>query len=241
MSTHTQFLRKTAAWPLASLLVLCSALAAGPACSAEAAHVIPAYTGQEQAPAGQETAVVAGGCFWGVQGVYEHVKGVLRAESGYAGGNQATAHYEVVSSGETGHAESVKITFDPHKISYAKILQIFFSVVHDPTQLNRQGPDVGTNYRSAIFPQDAQQAQVAKDYIAQLNHARVFNAAIVTRIEPGMAFYAAEQYHQDFLVRNPSYPYIVYNDLPKVENLKRVFPADYQPNPVLVLSARPHD
>src|SRR5215475_12849004 len=148
-----------------------------------------------------EVAVLAGGCFWGVQGVFQHVDGVTNAVSGYAGGEQKTAHYEMVGSGRTGHAESVRITFDPRKISYGRILQIYFSVAHDPTQLNRQGPDVGTQYRSAIFPLSAEQARVAKAYIAQLNQARVYDAAIVTKIEPNREFYAAEDYHQDFLTR----------------------------------------
>jgi len=221
-------------------LVLCCALASAPVWSAEAAHVIPAYAGTETAiSAGTATAVLAGGCFWGVQGVYEHVKGVLRAEAGYTGGSAGTAHYEMVGTEQTGHAESVKITYDPRQISYAQLLQVFFSVAHNPTELNRQGPDTGPSYRSAIFPQDAQQGQLAKDYIAQLNKARVFDAAIVTRIEPGKTFYPAEQYHQDFLVRNPDYPYIVYNDLPKIADLKRLFPAVYRADPVLVLGARP--
>ena len=220
-------------------LVLCSVLAA-PVGAAEAGRAIPAYAGTEAAPAsGTATAVLAGGCFWGVQGVYEHVKGVLRAEAGYTGGSAATAHYEMVGTEQTGHAESVKVTYDPRQISYAHLLQIFFSVAHNPTELNRQGPDTGPSYRSAVFPQDAQQAQVAKDYIAQLNKARVFDAAIVTRIEPGQTFYPAEQYHQDFLVRNPDYPYIVYNDLPKVAELRRLFAADYRADPVLVLGAHP--
>jgi peptide-methionine (S)-S-oxide reductase len=154
--------------------------------------------------------------------------------SGYAGGEKKTAIYETVGSGQTGHAESVRITFDPRKISYGRLLQIYFSVAHDPTQLNRQGPDVGTQYRSAIFPNNPEQARVAKAYIAQLNQARVYDAAIVTKIEPGKEFYAAEGYHQDFLTTHPTYPYIVYNDLPKIEDLKRIFPDVYRPNPVLV-------
>src|SRR2546425_11045117 len=157
-------------------------------------------------PSGQvqpEVAVLAGGCFWGVQGVFQHVTGVTQAVSGYAGGSQATAEYETVSTGTTGHAESVQITFDPQTISYGHLLQIYFTVAHDPTELNRQGPDVGTQYRSAIFPANPEQASIAKAYIAQLNQARVFNAAIVTKIEPDREFYAAEDYHQDFLTRHP--------------------------------------
>lgn len=221
-------------------LALCGALATVPSWAAEPAHVIPPYAGTEAAAsAGTATAVLAGGCFWGVQGVYEHVKGVMRVEAGYTGGSAATAHYELVGTEQTGHAESVKITYDPRQISYTHLLQIFFSVAHNPTELNRQGPDTGPSYRSAIFPQDAGQAQLAKDYIAQLNKARVFDAAIVTHIEPGQTFYPAEQYHQDFLERNPNYPYIVYNDLPKVADLKRLFPADYRADPVLLLGAHP--
>jgi peptide-methionine (S)-S-oxide reductase len=201
---------------------------------AENAHTIPAPTIDEPAGNGHsEVAVLAGGCFWGVQGVFQHVKGVEQAVSGYAGGAKATAEYETVGTGTTGHAESVKITFDPHKISYGKILQIYFSVVQDPTELNRQGPDYGTQYRSTIFPQDAEQARVAKDYIAQLDKAHVFDAKIVTTIEPGKTFYPAEGYHQNFLVRHPDYPYIVINDMPKIANLKRSFPREYREQAVL--------
>lgn len=192
-------------------------------------------------PAGQatsEVAVLAGGCFWGVQGVYQHVKGVVDAVSGYAGGEKSTAEYERVSMGTTGHAESVHITFDPRRITYGRILQIYFSVAHDPTELNRQGPDVGTQYRSAIFPTTEAQANIARAYIAQLDQAHVFKKAIVTRIESDRGFYPAEAYHQDFLNRNPTYPYIVYNDLPKIDNLKRLFPDLYQDNPVLVRARR---
>jgi len=181
-----------------------------------------------------EVAVLAGGCFWGVQGVYQHVRGVTRAVSGYAGGGKGTAIYEAVGMGNTGHAESVEVTFDPKQISYGKILQVFFSVVHDPTQLNRQGPDEGTQYRTAIFPLNDAQASTAKAYIDQLNQAKVFKRKIVTTIESGKAFYPAEAYHQDFLTRNPNYPYIVYNDLPKIEDLKKIFPDLYRRDPVLV-------
>jgi len=179
-------------------------------------------------------AVLAGGCFWGVQGVFQHVEGVTSAVSGYAGGDKATAEYRRVGSGTTGHAESVRITYDPRKISYGRILQIYFSVAHDPTELNRQGPDVGTQYRSAIFPTNAEQARVAKSYIAQLNQAHAFKAAIATTIEPGRSFYPAEDYHQDYLTQHPTNPYIVINDLPKIENLKRILPEVYRPTPVLV-------
>jgi len=203
--------------------------------TAEEARVIPPPAADEAASAAaSEVAVVAGGCFWGVQGVFQHVDGVTRAVSGYDGGEKATAHYEMTSTGTTGHAESVQITFDPRKITYGRILQIYFSVAHDPTELNRQGPDEGTQYRSAIFPQSDEQAKVAKAYIAQLDSAHAFKEPIVTTIEPGRTFYPAEDYHQDFLAHNPGYPYIVFNDLPKLANLKRVFPALYRPDPVLV-------
>ncbi|MBT1159244.1 peptide-methionine (S)-S-oxide reductase MsrA [Aminobacter anthyllidis] len=199
---------------------------------------IPAPALDAPAQGNSEVAVLAGGCFWGVQGVFQHVEGVANAVSGYAGGDKQTAQYSVVGSGSTGHAESVRITFDPHKISYGRILQIYFSVAHDPTELNRQGPDTGPQYRSTIFPVDAEQAKVAKAYVAQLDNAKVFDAAIATTIEPGHAFYKAEDYHQDFLTLNPTYPYIVYNDLPKIENLKRLFPERYRSDPVLVSEAR---
>ena len=169
--------------------------------------------------------------------MFQHVEGVTSAVSGYAGGAAATAHYETVSGNTTGHAESVRVTFDPRRISYGRILQIYFSVAHDPTELNRQGPDVGTQYPSAIFPTNADQAQISEAYIAQLNQAHVFDAAVVTKIEPGRDFYPAEEYHQDFLTRNPRYPYIVINDLPKIEHLKRIFPDLYRSIPVLVATA----
>ena len=178
--------------------------------------------------------MLAGGCFWGVQAVFQHVDGVTGALSGYAGGEANAAQYEIVGTGATGHAESVRITFDPRRISYGRILQIFFSVAHDPTELNRQGPDRGTQYRSTIFPADPGQAAIAKAYIAQLGAAHAFDAAIVTTIEPGRSFYPAEAYHQDFLTRHPSNPYIVVNDLPKLEQLHRLFPDLYRADPVLV-------
>ncbi|MCX5495044.1 peptide-methionine (S)-S-oxide reductase MsrA [Kaistia dalseonensis] len=202
--------------------------------AAEDAVVIPAPIVDEAASGTSEVAVLAGGCFWGVQGVFQHVKGVKNAVSGYAGGAADTAQYETVSRGDTGHAESVQITFDPREVSYGRLLQIYFSVAHNPTELNRQGPDTGTQYRSALFPMNAEQAKVAASYIAQLDKAKLFPAPIVTRIEPFKGFYPAEAYHQDFLTLNPSYPYIVYNDLPKVENLSQVFPNEYRKDPVLV-------
>lgn len=187
-----------------------------------------------------QTAVLAGGCFWGVQAVYQHTRGVTKALSGYAGGQKDTAHYELVGSGRTGHAESVSITYDPREISYGKILQIYFSVAHNPTELNRQGPDFGTQYRSAIFYADEEQKRIASAYIAQLQQAHVFGSPIVTKLEALSGFYAAEDYHQDFLVLHPSYPYIVFNDLPKLDNLKRVFPDYYRETPVTVMaSSRP--
>ena len=170
--------------------------------------------------------------------MFQHVQGVSNAVSGYAGGEKKTAAYDAVSMGGTGHAESVQVTYDPRRISYARILQIYFSVAHDPTQLNRQGPDTGTQYRSAVFPVNDAQARIAKAYIAQLGDAKVYGAKIVTTIEPGKQFYPAETYHQDFLVRNPSYPYIVINDLPKIDDLKRLFPELYRADPVLVAKAR---
>jgi len=181
-----------------------------------------------------ETAVFAGGCFWGVQGVFQHVKGVTRAVSGYAGGAANTAHYEIVGEGRSGHAESVQVTYDPQQISYGKLLQIYFSVAHDPTQLNRQGPDSGTQYRSTIFPASAMQRKVAEAYIAQLNQSGAYGKPIVTTLEDGKTFYPAEGYHQDFLAHNPNYPYIVYNDLPKIKNLQGMFGDLYRDQPVLV-------
>jgi peptide-methionine (S)-S-oxide reductase len=208
---------------------------------AESARSIPPPILDEPAnpQATTEVAVVAGGCFWGVQGVFQHVAGVTGAVSGYAGGSAGTAHYEMTTSGTTGHAEAVRITFDPRQISYGRILQIFFAVAHDPTELNRQGPDIGTQYRSAIFPIDPEQARIAEAYIAQLNQANAFDAMIVTKVEPGKDFYPAEDYHQDFLTRNPSNPYIVVNDLPKIAALKRLFPDLYRSAPVLVAATGP--
>jgi len=208
---------------------------ASPMLAQEQAVVIPTPAADEAAAQkSSEVAVLAGGCFWGVQGVFQHVKGVKGAVSGYAGGSRNTAQYEIVGRGDSGHAESVQITFDPRQVSYGRVLQIFFSVAHDPTQLNRQGPDVGTQYRSAIFPANPEQDKIARAYIAQLNEARVFRAAIVTKIEPDRPFFPAEDYHQDFLTRNPRHPYIMINDLPKIEELKKVFPDLYRSSPVLV-------
>lgn len=193
----------------------------------------PEMDSPKSASSGPETAVLAGGCFWGVQGVFQHTKGVRQVLAGYSGGEKAKARYEQVGTGQTGHAESVQIIFDPREISYGEILRIYFSVAHDPTQLNRQGPDIGSQYRSAIFYADASQQQIAQAYVAQLERAHVFTRPIVTRIDPLKGFYAAEAYHQDFLIRHPAHPYIFINDLPKIENFKRLFPQDYQAQPVL--------
>jgi peptide-methionine (S)-S-oxide reductase len=228
------FLRRAAAVSIVALSLVTSTAGAG-APPEEKARLLPPPAKDEQAAAAKtETAVFAGGCFWGVQGVYQHVKGVKSATSGYAGGEKKSAQYEHVGTGRTGHAEAVAITYDPRAISYGRLLQIFFSVVHDPTQLNRQGPDEGPQYRSAIFPNSTEQAELAKAYIEQLTQARVFRAAIATRIEPGATFYAAEPYHQDFLTLHPDHPYIVVNDLPKVEDLHRLFPDLFRGQPVLV-------
>ena len=172
-------------------------------------------------------AVFAGGCFWGIEAVFEHVKGVSQAVSGYAGGSADSATYQKVSSGATGHAESVSVTYDPSQITYGQLLKVFFSVAHDPTELNRQGPDVGTQYRSAIFFANDEQKRVAQAYITQLQAAKVFPRQIVTEVSPLKSFYAAEDYHQDYLAHNPNQPYIVFNDLPKIANLKRQFPQLY--------------
>jgi peptide-methionine (S)-S-oxide reductase len=177
--------------------------------------------------AGRETAVLAGGCFWGQQGVFEHVKGVQRVVAGYAGGDKSTATYEQVSTETTGHAESIEVTFDPGQISYGQILQVFFSVAHDPTQLSRQGPDSGPSYRSEIFYASPTQERVARAYMAQLDAAHAFSKPIVTRVEALKGFYPAEAYHQDYLIHNPQSPYIVINDLPKIANLKRIYPGLY--------------
>jgi peptide-methionine (S)-S-oxide reductase len=172
--------------------------------------------------------VFAGGCFWGVEAVFEHVKGVKDAVSGYAGGKSGSAQYDTVSTGDTGHAESVKVTYDPAKVSYGQLLKVYFSVAHDPTQLNRQSPDVGPQYRSEIFTTNAEQAKIAKAYIAQLTAAKVFAAPIVTKVEPLPGFYPAEAYHQDYLRLHPNEPYIVFNDAPKLVHLKQMFPALYK-------------
>ncbi len=193
----------------------------------------PAFSPPDSATV--ETAVLSGGCFWGVQGVYEHVKGVIHVYAGYTGGSAGTAEYETVSTGLTGHAESVQIVFNPQVISYGKILQIYFAVATDPTELNYQGPDSGTQYRSEIWYGSPAQEETASRYIVQLTAAHVFPAPIVVRLAPAGAFYQAERYHQDFLVRHPDYPYIVINDIPKVESLQTLFPTLYRATPVTVL------
>jgi len=193
---------------------------------------VPEFAGASQpssAAKGEQTAVLAGGCFWGVDGVFKHVKGVTNVVSGYSGGSATTAEYEVVSSGTTGHAESVKITYDPSQVSYSQLLRVFFSVATDPTELNRQGPDEGTQYRSVIFYANEEQKQTALAYIDQLNKAKVFRSPIVTQVVPLTAFYPAEEYHQNFLARHPDHPYIVYNDLPKLQALQKQFPVLYKP------------
>jgi peptide-methionine (S)-S-oxide reductase len=203
--------------------------------SAETNAAVPAP--KEKAPetsATSETIVLAGGCFWGVQGVFQHVDGVQRAVSGYAGGAMKNPTYPVVSTGTTGHAEAVEVTFDPRKVSLGDILQIYFAVAHDPTEVNRQGPDEGTQYRSEIFATSPAEANFARDYIAELNAAKVFPHAIATKVEPLAAFYTAEGYHQNYLTLHPGEPYIAYNDIPKVENLKRLFPSLYRDKPTLV-------
>lgn len=234
MSKHPSLRRLCAALATAGGLI---ASTAAPA--AERAFIIPPPAAEQPAnasaaPATQEKAVIAGGCFWGVQAVFQHVKGVSNAVSGYAGGQANTANYNAVSSGRTGHAEAVEITYDPKQVSYGQLLQIYFSVAHDPTQLNRQGPDHGTQYRSAVFPANDSQRKVAEAYIAQLNKAGVYPKPLATTIEPLQAFYPAEDYHQDYLVRNPNSMYIVINDLPKVENLAKTFPDAWRDKPVLV-------
>ncbi|MGE8152811.1 peptide-methionine (S)-S-oxide reductase MsrA [Pseudomonas vancouverensis] len=215
----------------AGLITQVSAFSFG---GAEDAVKLPPPALDESTQAHSETAVFAGGCFWGVQGVFQHVKGVKNAVSGYAGGAANTAQYERVSDGNTGHAESVEVTFDPSQVSYGTLLQIYFSVAHNPTELNRQGPDSGTQYRSAIFIKSPEQQRVAQAYITQLNAAHAFDIPIVTKLESFNGFYPAEEEHQDFLTEHPTYPYIVINDLPKVAQLKQLYPQRYSEQPVLV-------
>jgi methionine-S-sulfoxide reductase len=218
-------------------LVVAAALGANACAAEEAVSIAPPAFDQPLAAGPLQTAVVAGGCFWGVQGVYQHLKGVKNALSGYAGGSRLTADYEVVSSGVTGHAEAVEIVYDPAQVTYGQILQVFFSVAHDPTQLNRQGPDVGKQYRSAIFYANDTQKKIAEAYIAQLDKSAAYPERIVTTVEPLRGFYKAEDYHQDYLLNNPRQPYIVINDLPKVRNFERLLPQLYVPQPVTVAGA----
>lgn len=232
MKTQFTWRRTLLALAAAGAIGQCSAFSFG----AEEAMVIPPPSIDEITQAHSETAVFAGGCFWGVQGVFQHVKGVKNAVSGYAGGAANTAQYERVSDGDTGHAESVEVTFDPSQVSYGTLLQIYFSVAHNPTELNRQGPDSGTQYRSAIFTNNSEQQRVAQAYIKQLDAAHSFNKPIVTKLESFNGFYPAEDEHQDFLTEHPTYPYIVINDLPKVAQLKQLYPDRYQEKPVLVKS-----
>jgi peptide-methionine (S)-S-oxide reductase len=221
--------------PLRSFTCLLAvALLAGCA-PAEAAVRAPAPAFDAPAAAAAGVAVLSGGCFWGMQGVFEHVRGVRQVLAGYDGGQQATAEYEIVSTGVTGHAESIRILFDPKAISYGEILRIFFSVATDPTQVNRQFPDEGTQYRSEIFYANPAQKEVAERYIAQLDAAKVFHAPIATRVDPDRGFYRAEAYHQDYLVRHPDAPYIATYDLPKIADLKAMFPDRYSPRPTLAL------
>jgi peptide-methionine (S)-S-oxide reductase len=193
------------------------------------AHALPNPTLDATAAKGEQTVVVAGGCFWGIQAVFQHVKGVKSATSGYSGGSASTAQYETVSEGDTGHAESVQITFDPSQVSYGQLLKVFFSVAHDPTELNRQGPDTGTQYRSVIFYANEEQKHIAEAYIAQLDKAHAFPSKIVTQVVPLRGFYAAEAYHQNYATLHPNDPYIAFNDAPKVEHLRQQLPELYRP------------
>ena len=221
--------------PMAIAALCLSAWLAPSLALAESSSVAPPAAVDNPKVAGpMQTAVLAGGCFWGMQGVFEHVRGVRRVLSGYAGGDKSTANYETVSTGRTGHAESIEISFDPQQVSYGELLRIYFSVAHDPTQLNFQGPDIGPQYRSSIFYLDAAQKNIAQSYIAQLTQARVFRHAIVTRVDPLPGFYPAESYHQDYLIHNPAQAYIVYNDLPKIRALRILFPDVFQGTPVKV-------
>jgi peptide-methionine (S)-S-oxide reductase len=226
--------RRLSLYAAAIGLLAISAIKIAPSLAAEDAVIIPPPAVDLENASGMQTVVLAGGCFWGVQGVFQHTAGVVNAVSGYSGGSKMTADYHTVSTGTTGHAESVEVKFDPKKISYGKILQIFFSVVHDPTQLNRQGPDTGTQYRSAIFTTSDEQKKVADAYIAQLNAAKLYRKPIVTKVGPLEGFFAAEAYHQDYLTLHPTQSYIAYNDIPKVENLKKIFAENYIEKPTLV-------
>lgn len=216
--------------PIVTALIAGTALFTfiSPSSAAEVAIRAPAPAIRETNAGHPEAAIFAGGCFWGVEGVFSHVKGVMSATSGYTGGKSSTADYEAVSTGNTGHAESVKVVFDPGQVNYADLLRIYFSVVADPTLLNRQGPDSGTQYRSALFPMSSSQDKTARAYIAQLSSAHTYARPIVTRVEPNRGFFPAEEYHQHFMARNPTYPYIVVNDRPKVDALKSMFPKSWK-------------
>ncbi|MBS0378579.1 MAG: peptide-methionine (S)-S-oxide reductase MsrA [Proteobacteria bacterium] len=225
---------RVVAWAFAAAWVLsagCASAAAPPVAAP------PPVVDAAKAPGASQTAVLAGGCFWGVQGVFEHLSGVRRVVAGYSGGERSTAHYEIVGAGGTGHAESVEITYDPAQVTYGEILQVFFSVAHDPTQANGQGPDMGAQYRSVIFYSSDEQRRIALAYIAQLNRAGTFHAPIVTHVDAYRGFYPAEGYHQDFLLHNPGNSYIVYNDLPKIQSFQKLLPALYQGKPVTLAAA----
>jgi peptide-methionine (S)-S-oxide reductase len=216
----------------AIILILVVTIMTYNACSTASASAFnipdPKVDAQLATTKGEQTAVLAGGCFWGIEAVFEHVKGVSRAESGYSGGSDDSAEYYTVASGRTGHAESVRVTYDPSQVTYGQLLKVFFAVAHDPTELNRQGPDIGTQYRSAIFFGNEEQKRIAESYIVQLNDAKVFDNKIVTQVVPLKAFYEAESYHQNYLVNHPNEPYIVYNDMPKLANLRKVLPNLYK-------------
>jgi peptide-methionine (S)-S-oxide reductase len=231
---HTKIKTTVAALALAACGLACRAGAD----AINKAIPAPALDTPAAEATGLQTAVLAGGCFWGLQGMFEHVQGVTKVVAGYSGGTQETAHYEMVGTETTGHAESVEITFDPKRISYGQLLRLYFSVAHDPTQLNRQSPDSGPSYRSEIFFTSPTQERIAKAYVAQLSTEKVFRTPVVTKIEPMKGFYPAEGYHQDFLIHNPTYPYIVRYDRPKIDALKRVYPEAYRETPVMLSSAR---
>jgi peptide-methionine (S)-S-oxide reductase len=235
MSRH-QFRRLSLG--IAAIGALAIAAFVAPSFAAEDAVVIPAPAINAKPAGGIQTIVLSGGCFWGVQGVFQHTAGVVSAVSGYAGGSKATAQYEIVSTGTTGHAESVEVKYDPARISYGKLLQIFFSVAHNPTELNYQGPDSGTQYRSAIWTTTDEQKKVTDAYIAQLDAAKAYPKSIVTKVGPLQGFYPAEAYHQDYLTLHPNQPYIAYYDIPKVENLKKLFAENYTEKPTLVGAAK---
>ena len=231
MSNQISFLNLKCSIPIAIVAVaFASALVSNPANAAESGIVLPDPVVDTQlvAKSAKQVAVFGGGCFWGVQLVFQHVKGVIEATSGYAGGAAETAKYDLVSTGDTGHAESVRVTFDSAQVSFGQLLRVFFSVAHDPTELNHQGPDSGTQYRSALFFTDPAQKRVADAYIAQLDRAKLFPGRIVTKVAPLEAFYPAEAYHQNYATNHPDNPYIVFNDAPKVEHLRQMFPALYR-------------